>query len=243
MRIGIISDIHGNFQALKAVLTDGAAQHLDLIISLGDNIGYGPEPERVTQQLIKNGIASVMGNHELALVSPGYLGRLNFITAASLTITQTLLSSASRAWLAALPPFMIKEGVRFVHGCPPGSITSYLFKPSEVRIKRLFQSYPEWLTFAGHTHTLCLIATDSDNQSSLENLKPGRQLLAPTSRYIVIPGSVGQPRDTIDNTAKYGIFDSSDHRLEIRAVSYDVSKTIDKLKALGFPMQNWKRLQ
>ncbi|THB79759.1 MAG: metallophosphoesterase [Desulfobulbaceae bacterium] len=243
MRIGVISDIHGNYQALQSILNDSTSQQLDTIISLGDNIGYGPEPELVVQELLAREISSVMGNHELALIRKDYYAKLNFLTQESLDITRTLLSSPSLTWLGSLQPYMVSEGIRYVHGTPPDSITTYLFNPSEIRIMRLFQDFPEWLTFAGHTHTLNLIGKDSNNQVTKEDLTPGARLLADNCRYIVIPGSVGQPRDTVDNSAKYAIFDIGDNSLEIRSVNYDVSETVRKLKKLNFPMQNWMRLQ
>ena len=118
MRLAILSDIHGNYRAFEAVLEDIEQQQIDGIISLGDNIGYGPEPEKVVLELIRRDVGSVMGNHELALISPSYYARLNFLAQESLDISRSLLSEESLAWLAALQPVIIRSNARFCHGCP-----------------------------------------------------------------------------------------------------------------------------
>ena len=77
MRLAIIADIHGNYRALDAVLSDIARHGVDRIVSLGDNIGYGPEPEEVVRSLQAYRVLSVMGNHELGLISRSYFNRLH----------------------------------------------------------------------------------------------------------------------------------------------------------------------
>ena len=133
MRLAVISDIHGNYRALQAVIKDLDKQRIDTTISLGDNVGYGPEPEEVVQLLMSRSIYSIMGNHELALTSPHYYARLNPTSRESLELTRALLSKPSLEWLETLPSLSLQHGARFVHGCPPASITTYLFDPSDTQ--------------------------------------------------------------------------------------------------------------
>lgn len=243
MRLAVLSDIHGNYRALQAVLEDVERQQIDDIISLGDTIGYGPEPESVVVELKKRGIDSVMGNHELALASTSYFKRLNFLTRESLDITRSLLSKSSLSWLVSLPPLMTRPGVRFCHGCPPSSITQYLYEPSETRLQRIFQGYGEPLCFSGHTHMLNLFIKHHTGKISSQPLPLEPIKLEPQNRYIIIGGSVGQPRDNLNNRAKYVIWDSSTGSCTLRQVVYDVDTTINLLKQLHFPSHNARRLK
>lgn len=243
MRLAILSDIHGNYRALEAVLGDIEQQHIDTAITLGDNIGYGPEPEQVVFELIKRGISSVMGNHELGLINPNYFGRLNFLAQESLDITRSLLSPESLTWLANLRPVIIRQKARFCHGCPPSSITRYLYAPSDVRLTRIFQSYPEILCFSGHTHTLNLFEQRHTGEIIKKKLDFQSVSLDQRNRYLVIVGSVGQPRDSLNNKAKYAVWDTLASSCTIRQIPYDVDTTIKLLKRHNFPLQNAKRLK
>ncbi|WP_028584680.1 metallophosphoesterase family protein [Desulfogranum mediterraneum] len=242
MRIAILADIHGNYQALQAVLRDLDRQGVGEIISLGDNVGYGPQPEEVVRALMARGVRSVMGNHELALISAGYYKRLNPAPRESLDLSRGLLSAGSCSWLEDLPDFLLAHNSRFVHGCPPQSMTTYLFSPSAPRLERIFSSYPEQLCFCGHTHSL-LCYRYQGQQFSQNRLKLGSFSLAPESRYIIIPGSVGQPRDALGPQAKYLLWDQASREVEIRGLDYDVETTIRLLKERGFPLSNARRLR
>ena len=241
MRLAIVADIHGNWQALQAVLSDIAGQDVAGIFSLGDNIGYGPEPEEVVQALLAHQVVSVMGNHELALVSRSYYNRLHQTARTSLDITRSLLSDRGRVWLASLPPSRASHGARFVHGCPPQSMTVYLFSPSINRLQRVFASFPEPVCFAGHTHTLNIYHSDSGGVSC-GHLAEGKRQLERQSRYIIMAGSVGQPRDPLNWHAKYLLWQPEDQTVVVRSVPYDVQTTVRLLGERGFPVTNAKRL-
>jgi predicted phosphodiesterase len=241
MRLAIVADIHGNYQALQAVLADIALMGADRIFSLGDNIGYGPQPEEVVQTLRDHQVVSVMGNHELGLLSRSYCNRLNATARESLAITRSLLSPVSLVWLKALPAFHLCCDARFVHGCPPQSVTVYLHAPTETRLRRLFASYPERICFAGHTHDLGFYQQDDTAITSSEWQVEQRRL-DPGTRYLFLPGSVGQPRDALSRYAKYMLWDQEAATLEVRALAYDVQTTIRLLGERGFPVTNAKRL-
>jgi len=241
MRLAILADIHGNYQALLAVLADIALIGADRIVSLGDNIGYGPEPEEVVRTLDTYRIVSVMGNHELALVDRRYCSRLHATARESLTLTRALLSPASLAWLEGLPPFLLDDDVRFVHGCPPQSMTTYLYAPTENLLRRVFAAYPEQLCFAGHTHDFGFYRLDGGAITS-SPWQGERQRLEPQARYLLLPGSVGQPRDRLNWHAKYLLWDREAATVEIRTLAYDVHTTIRLLGERGFPVSNAQRL-
>ncbi len=241
MLLAILSDIHGNYQALKAVLADIDQHGVDQIYTLGDNIGYGPQPEETVQALMARRAKSITGNHELALKSEAYLGRLNFVVQHSLELTKELMSPETLAFSSGLPSFRVENNCRFVHGCPPESVTVYLQNPSPTRLERTFASYPEQYCFYGHTHAFGRYYAADDTYWS-EKPEIGRVVLNSQWRHINNVGSVGQPRDGKSNKAKYGLWDTDSNSLEIRALQYDVDKTVALLKKLGFHGTNASRL-
>lgn len=242
-KIAIISDIHANLEALQQVFSDIADLAIKKIIGLGDIVGYGPDPEKTAQLFMDCQLPVVMGNHELALAGGNYLRRLNESTQKSIAITETLLSEPIRRYLVSLPPTLVEEGVRFVHGCPPDSIETYLFRPEASRLRRIFSMYEEQLCFFGHTHQLELFEYDPASTRILfTELEPGEFQLRKGKRYLINAGSVGQPRDGINNFAKYIVYDRENGVIEVRAVPYDAKKTARKILNLGFPEFNAHRL-
>lgn len=241
MYIAILSDIHANLQALNAVLKDMENFKVDEIISLGDNIGYGPEPEAVVVTLKKNSILSIMGNHELALADPAYFDFLNPDPQETLNIHRDMMSSESLHYCKTLPQLLIRHGARFIHGCPPRSVTAYLFQPPMERMERIFTGYPEQFCFFGHLHTLDRY-TLNGGHCCYEEAKIGVLHGQPESRYLLNVGSVGQPRDGVNRKAKYALWDTELNSFELREVAYDSKRTKQLLKEYGFPEMNGARL-
>ncbi len=241
MRIAVISDIHGNATALRQVLKDIESCKADQVICLGDNIGYGPEPEAVVSMLRQMNIASVMGNHELVINNPGFLGWFN--TAARLSLEKSIdaISPPNLDFLSRLPDFITAFGCRFVHGFPPDSPTNYMFEIYPAEMEKIMADMAEPVCFIGHTHDLALITYQdrSVNQSPLTGSKT--VFLDSTLKYIINAGSVGQPRDGTGE-AKYVLFDTEAYSLEVRRIPYDVNDTIKKIHAAGLPRQHALRL-
>ena len=240
MRIAVISDIHGNLEALNQVLVDLDGANIHRVICLGDSLGYGPEPEAVVNTIRAREIPAVLGNHELAMLDPAYCKRLNPATRESVRITRTLISESTSDYCRSLPKVLEQEGALFVHGSPPDSVTRYLFRPSTTLLGKLFASFSERFCFVGHTHDLGLFVADGPYRIRIELCK-GRHPLNHGRRYIVNVGSVGQPRDG-NNNAKYVIWDQEAEDLEVRFVPYDIKSTADRIIALGFPEFNATRL-
>jgi predicted phosphodiesterase len=233
MKLAVISDIHGNLEALKGVLEDIDRSDIDDIICLGDNVGYGPDPEAVVGLLRDRGIPSVMGNHEWGLLDEGHLSWFNPSARRVSIETRKLISDETMEYIRGLPFFMTLEGCRFVHGFPPDEVATYLFDVTWNRFEEMFQDMKEGICFVGHTHTLRLISYSEGDVKSIPLFK-GPNTLFIDNKYIVNAGSVGQPRDG-HNEAKYVVWDDSTLVLVVRLLSYDIQKTVDKIIALGFP--------
>jgi len=240
MRLAVFSDIHGNLEAFKEVLADMDRAQVEGVMCLGDNIGYGPEPEEVVNLVRRRNILCVMGNHELAVIEPQYLERMNPSARKSALLTRSLLSAETVAYISTLKPFAIFHGALCVHGCPPDSVTTYLFQVSAARLVRLFRAMKERVCFAGHTHDLEIISFDG-TQVTRAALPEGRVRLESGRQYIINVGSVGQPRDG-NNNAKYVIWDTCEETVDVRFVPYDIAKTVQKILELGFPAFNAERL-
>lgn len=240
MKIAIISDIHGNMEAFEQVSADIERCSVDDVISLGDHIGYGPEPDRVIKRIRQHNITAVQGNHELAIIKPTYLDWFNRAARKSLNMTLKLLSPQSIDFIANLKTHRTAYGCRFVHGFPPDSSLTYLFQVSDEKKIKALENLTEQRCFIGHTHTLDIVSYGRQGLES-DQLKEGLNKLDAGRKYIVSAGSVGQPRDG-NNKSKYLIWDSSDDTVNVKYVDYEIAAVVEKMKAAGLPQEHAKRL-
>lgn len=233
MKIAVLADIHGNLEAFEAVRDDLETQGAQRVICLGDNVGYGPDPEAVICRMRLLGYQSVLGNHEFALFDPRGRRWLNFQAAENNIETEKILSGESKDYCRSLPTHLVFEDAYFVHGYPPDSVFCYLDRQPDAKIATLFASTQATLFFVGHTHRLQLV-TGHNGVVSRRALGRETLVLLPDKKYLINCGSVGQPRDG-DKRAKYILWDSEKRLLEVRFVEYDNEKTMQKIRDLGFP--------
>jgi predicted phosphodiesterase len=240
LKLAIISDVHGNLEALSNVLSDIDATETDSVICLGDCIGYGPDPEAVISEIRRRRIPMLMGNHELALCNPNQLAWFNPLAQTSLRKSLTMLSSDSIDYIAKLPNHLVCGPCRCVHGYPPDSVRTYLFQKSTEALLSTFKDMSEPVCFVGHTHDLEIVVYNG-RRVERRPLHSGCTMLNSKDRHIINVGSVGQPRDG-NNNAKYAIFDTDRWELEIRFIPYDIATTASKIKAAGLPDSHANRL-
>lgn len=240
MRIAIISDVHGNLEALEQVFFDIECSDIDKTFCLGDNVGYGPEPEKVIQLIRSRNIPCVIGNHDLAVNKGGVFKQFNPTAQASLQITIKMLSYDSIQYLSKLPAYLTAHECRFVHGFPPKSAMRYLFEVPDEELVSTINQMTERICFVGHTHELVLVSSDGTRYKSTV-LRKSTTSLRPENKYIINVGSVGQPRDG-DNHAKYVVFDQSANTIEVRFVAYDISTVAEKIIGAGLPEAHARRL-
>jgi predicted phosphodiesterase len=239
--MAIVSDIHGNLEAFEAVLEDIEAQGVNQIYSLGDNVGYGPDPEAIIDHLQARSIPSVRGNHELAITDPSELDWFNPVARESLLKTVEMLSPEAIEYIHQFPYFRVEENYRFVHGFPPDSPVIYQFQVADEELRKIFSQLDEHIFFIGHTHYPEIVEFTDGKIRNTTLERQSRQLIA-TSRYIINVGSVGQPRDG-NNNAKYLLFDPSALRIELRYIPYDVEATVQKILDAGLPEAHALRLR
>ena len=233
VKVAVLADIHGNLEAFEAVSVDLRRQGAERVICLGDNIGYGPDPDEVVRRLRQLGYVSVLGNHEFALMDERGRRWLNFQAAENNIETEKLLSDENKDYCCKLPQFITCKNAHFVHGFPPDSVFRYLERQSDEKIAALFGSTLPTLFFIGHTHRLELV-TGHKGVITRRDLGQETVVFEPDKKYIINCGSVGQPRDG-DTRAKYFLWDSEKQQIEVRFIDYDKAATIKKIRDRGFP--------
>jgi diadenosine tetraphosphatase ApaH/serine/threonine PP2A family protein phosphatase len=230
----VISDIHGNIEALEAVLADAREQGATKFYCLGDIVGYGPNPRECVDRVLSFD-AVILGNHDQgALYDPeGFSSgaeRAIFWTRDQLETVQDDAEQAAKRWdfLSQLPRTVREPQCLFVHGSPRNPLNEYVF-PEDVynqrKLERLF-ALVDRFSFQGHTHVPGIFTEDNRFQAPAEF---GYQCKLPSGKAMINVGSVGQPRDG-DPRACYVLL--SEEQLEYRRVTYDFTKTAAKIYAI-----------
>ena len=235
MKRAIVSDIHGNLEALEAVLADIARESVDSIYCLGDIVGYGPNPRECIDRVLSFD-QSILGNHDQgALYDPeGFSSgaeRAIFWTREQLEMPNGDPEQMAKRWrfLSELPRTLREGPFTFVHGSVRNPLSEYVF-PEDVhnpkKLERLFAMIERY-AFQGHTHVPGVFTEDGRFLSPDE--VAGRYPL-PTTKIMVNVGSVGQPRDG-DPRACYLLL--TDDAIEFRRVPYPIEKTAEKIYAVS----------
>lgn len=234
MRQALISDIHGNLEALNAVMADIHLQKVERIVCLGDIVGYGPNPCQCLDIVMQKCQLTILGNHDqAALFDPDGFNpvalRAIYWTRDELDRGPGPASAINRRWdfLSELPKSHQAGDVLFVHGSPRDVTNEYVFPETiydQARMQALFDRVTR-LSFQGHTHMPGVFTTYG------EFITPDdcdyRFAIGPEKLMINV-GSVGQPRDE-DPRPCYVIFDDQQEELVFRRVDYDFERTIQKI--------------
>ena len=239
MRALIISDIHANLEALEAVLA-AAPQH-DVVWNLGDTVGYAANPNEVIERIRNIGSISIRGNHDRACSSPAENDDFSPIADRAVQWTRSVLAPENLSWLESLPAGPLSPGaqnVSCVHGSPVHE-DEYLVSVDDAGVA--FEAARERITFFGHTHMQLGFASDRQELITLEPLYSTDEdaddyelPLRRGIRYLLNPGSAGQPRDG-DWRAAFAIYDQDRALFTWHRTPYDVSKTQESIHRAGLP--------
>jgi len=238
MRVAVISDAHANLHALEAVRQAIERERPDEIWNLGDTVGYGPQPNECCALVEPLAAISLVGNHDLAAIGQLPLDDFTLAARAAVTWTKEHLSTSSHAYLAGLAPMSRISGCALFHGSPRGPVWSYVLKPSEIADSFALSAEP--LLLVGHTH-VAMAASLANGQLVLERAEAGAIVDLTRGRWLLNPGSVGQPREG-DPRAAYLLLDLDAGRAEFKRVDYDVERTQIEIRKLGLPEQLAARL-
>ena len=240
MRYAIFADIHANLAAFKAVLDDLEAKGgFDEIWSLGDMVGYGPEPHACLELLLSHDHICVAGNHDWAAI--GKIDTLDFNPDAARACQWTAqqLTVGDIDYLLGLPLRLERGDFTLVHGSPRDPIWEYLL--STVDACDSFAFFDTKFCLVGHSHVPLIFRRDEAGHCSLERLCDEVNVATGRDRLIVNPGGVGQPRDG-DPRASYALYDSNAQTIYHYRVDYDIALTQSKMMECQLPLSLILRL-
>ena len=239
MLIVLVSDIHSNLVALEAVLEQ--LPLYDHLWCLGDTIGYGPRPNECVDYMRGLGTHLLIGNHDLACL--GQLSTADFNDAARIANDWTgqQLLAASRAVLQQCAATLTTaQGTLLAHASPRDPVWEYVDRVEVATAN--FDACTTPICLVGHTHVPVVFERSADGQVSGTYMQHGTVLqLRPDRRYIVNPGSVGQPRDG-DARAAYAVWDTSAGTVQFARIGYDIGATQKQIAAAGLPAVLGERL-
>ena len=240
MRYLIVSDVHSNLEALQAVIQDAQDQRggFDRIWSLGDLVGYGPDPVGCIDLLRQHDTIGVSGNHDLAATGRLSTEAFNAYAAAAVHWTAKQLTGEHLEYLAAFPLRMELEGFTAVHGSPRDPVWEYVVSPPAAVAS--FNNLDTPRCLVGHSH-LPFICRPADNSAVFHEFPLDSPVKLGKDRMILNPGSVGQPRDG-DPRASYAIYDSSDNSAVHHRAEYDIPATQERMSERGLPNYLSERL-
>jgi diadenosine tetraphosphatase ApaH/serine/threonine PP2A family protein phosphatase len=236
LRLGIITDVHSNTEALTAVLAELKRENVDTIVHLGDAVGYGAEPNECCDLLRGAVQLSLMGNHDAAVA--GVMDTAWFASHAKAAVDWTIgaLRQDHLEWLTR-QPYTYREGeFLFSHGSPVGA-QEFRYVLSQFDADEILAWVPRYakgvrVVFVGHAHQ-CVVFSDIEGYQIVDGIQRSEFDLS-SGRWVVNVGSVGQPRDG-DPRACFAILDTESGRYEARRVAYEVAATQAKIRAAALP--------
>ena len=237
MRVAIVSDIHSNLSALRAVLEHAAS--IDAVWCLGDTVGYGPQPNECIALLREHRGWAVAGNHDMAASGGMGVEEFNDTAAEAARWTAGELSDESVAYLKALPPIVTEGDFTMVHGSLRHPEWEYLLSTEQAQTQFELQSTP--YSLVGHSHLPFVCKEQPGPPPVLATAGDGARTELTAQRLIINPGSVGQPRDS-DPRAGYALYDSAAGVVTHHRVPYDIAATQSLMEAAGLPVWLIERL-
>lgn len=235
MRYLILSDMHGNWEAFETVLAEVAGRSFDRTLVLGDLVGYGASPNEIVAAVRRlSRLEIVRGNHDKVVSGIDLGDNFNHVALTAARWTTERLTDENLRYVEELPqgPRKVTEVLSICHGSPLDE-DAYVF--SEPDALDIFASYPVPLTFFGHTHVPSLFAVDPEGDVEAHLLRgEGEVELLPEIRYLINPGSIGQPRDR-DPRAAYMTYDDASRRLCWHRLEYPVARAQQRIREAGLP--------
>lgn len=236
MRHLVLTDIHANLEALESVLADAHLRGYDDVVVLGDVVGYGADPNAVVERIRDlKPLAVVRGNHDKVSCGLESAEGFNSVAKAAARWTLEALNGENRQWVALLQqgPITVDDDVEICHGSPIDE-DEYIFGPAEARLALL--TTRRTVCLFGHTHYPAVFESLNGNIEGTRiamSVETELQLRL-GMKYLINPGSVGQPRDG-DPRAAYAIVDVPAGRVELVRLAYDVHTAQDKIRRAGLP--------
>jgi predicted phosphodiesterase len=231
MRVAVISDVHANRHALDAVLEALEAERPDAVWCLGDTVGYGPQPNECCELVRGRADVCLVGNHDLVVLGALTVSDFNDEAAAAAIWTSEVLTKPSRDFLAALKPDGDAGGVDLYHASARDPVWEYIL--TEEAARATFELARASLILVGHSH-VALALREQPDRSIAGGLAPDGAEVELDGRWLLNPGSVGQPRDG-DPRAAWLLLDLERRFASFRRVTYAVERTQAEMRERGLP--------
>jgi diadenosine tetraphosphatase ApaH/serine/threonine PP2A family protein phosphatase len=222
LRIALISDIHGNLEALETAFDDIQRKGVDEIWCLGDIVGYGANPSECLELVSGTCSAMILGNHDEAAFQIGVENGFNDFASHAILWTRSNLSSEQLGLLKSLPYKISRSDILLVHASPSRpQAWKYVFGSMDAMSQKTV--FSERLCFIGHSHI-----------PGIYPLTGSSAIYNSTDRFIINVGSIGQPRDG-DPRLSYGLLDTFSGSYENIRLEYDTSAAANKIRDAGLP--------
>jgi putative phosphoesterase len=233
MKIAIVSDIHGNLEALNRVLEYIRENDIEEIYCLGDVVGYGPNPNECVELIRENCKAVLMGNHDYAAIGLANIEYFNEYAKISTYWTQDILSDENLEYLKSLPFTYTHDKFHLVHASPKNpSNWDYVLSVNDA--KQQLKEFEGNICFIGHSHVPVIF-------SNSDYYRKKNFLFTDDQKYLVNVGSTGQPRDGDPRTC-FVIYDDEQNSVEYVRLDYDIQKSYNKIINAGLPVFLAERL-
>lgn len=238
MKYAILGDIHSNLEALQVVLNHAKQQNCTHYVSLGDIVGYGPNPKECLEIIRGLNCPVIMGNHDEYCATKLDLTGFNPMAAEAIKWTRNQLAEDDREWLHSLKYSRVVESFTIVHATLDlPEKWAYVFDKLAAAASINYQRTQ--LCFNGHTHVpVAFVRTPTGVQGGLYT----RLKIEIGRKYFVNAGSIGQPRDR-NSKAAYVTYDLINNLIELQRVDYDFTVTQQKILAAGLPVSLADRLE
>ena len=240
MRYAILSDIHGNLEALTAVMEALASERIDQYLCLGDVMGYGADPIACLARLQACDAVIVAGNHDIACVGKLDLAWFNEAARAAILWTRDQLGFTDLDALRRFPLTTTVEPFTLVHGTLRHP-ERFEYLVDIAQAVDTMVACRTLMCLMGHTHLPCCLEYDRSRRRLMRILTTAEELArvefsddAEGVRYIINPGSVGQPRDG-DPRASFAVIDTTLKQMSIHRVAYDMAVAQRKIREAGLP--------
>ncbi len=236
-RVAVISDVHGNRHALEAVLDAVAGERPDQLWCLGDLVGYGPKPNECCRTVAGQADLCLAGNHDLVVLGSLSIHDFAGDAATAARWTQTVLADDAREFLTGLQSSAQRDGAELFHGSARDPVWEYVL--GEEAAWWTLQATTAPLVLVGHSHVPLAISLEGEVLAG--GLAPGGTVIElEAGRWLLNPGSVGQPRDG-DPRAAYLLLEPG-RRASFRRVEYPLERTQEEMRELGLPEALAERL-
>ena len=230
MRVAVISDIHANLPALEATAEAIRHEEPDAVWCLGDVVGYGASPNECCSWTAAHTAVCLAGNHDLGVLGTLDLSDFAGDAAAAAEWSRGVLTSDARAFLAALGSSIVVDGVGLFHGSPRDPVWEYVLS-WEAAHDAILDSGTE-ITVVGHSHVPLAIPDGGPAEGGVA--AGGTEVDLGSARWLLNPGSVGQPRDG-DPRAAWMLLDLGARHASFRREPYDVARAQEAIRAAGLP--------